>query len=53
MHRENYVCICRLFVFLSVVVTVWGYVGMFCCVATVVKDNVFEPWSVEVCSMFL
>ena len=24
-----------------------------CCVATVVEDRVFEPWSVEVCCMFV
>ena len=41
------VCIWRMFVFMSVVVTVWGS-GF--CVAAVVKDSgVFEPWSVEVC----
>ena len=32
------VCICRIFVFMSVVVTVCGRV---CCVATVVEDSVF------------
>ena len=26
---------------MSVVVTVWGFVGMNCCVAAVVKDSVF------------
>ena len=29
-----------MFVFISVVVTVWGSVGMFC-VAAVIKDSVF------------
>ena len=24
-----------------------------CCVAAVVKDSVFSPWSVEVCCMFV
>ena len=43
------VCIWRMFVFMSVVVIVWA----FCCVAAVVKDSVFEPWSVEVCCMFV
>ena len=32
-----------MFVFMYVVVTVWMYV---CCVAAVVKDSVFLPWSV-------
>ena len=37
------VCIWHMFVFMSVVVTVWGYV---CCVVAVVKNSgVFEPWS--------
>ena len=35
------VCIWRMFVFMSVVVTVWGSVGIVCCVAVVVKDSVF------------
>ena len=40
--------------FVSVVVTVWGSVGMFCCVAAVVKNRGFlEPWSVEVCCVFV
>ena len=34
-----YVCIWRMFVFISVVLTVWGSVGMFFCVAAVVKDS--------------
>ena len=34
------VCNWRMFVFMSVVVIVWGYVGM-CCVADVVKDSGF------------
>ena len=39
---------------MSVVVTVWGSVGNVCCVAAVVKYNgVFEPWSVEVCCVFV
>ena len=44
------VCIWRMFVFMSVVVGVCGNV---CCVAAVVKDSVFLPWSVEVCCMFV
>ena len=36
------VCIWRMFVFMSVVVIVWGIVcGNVCCVAAVVKDSVF------------
>ena len=35
------VCIWCMFVFMSVVVTVWGSVGMFVCVAAVVKYSVF------------
>ena len=38
---------------LSVVVTVWGSVGMFFHVAAVVKDSGFFPCSVEVCCMFV
>ena len=34
------VCIWRMFVFMSVVLIVWGPVRMFCCVA-VVKDSDF------------
>ena len=37
------VCIWRIFVFMSVVMIVWGSVGL-----CVVKDGVFYPWSVEV-----
>ena len=35
------VCIWRMFVFMSVVVTVCGVCGNVCCVAAVVKDSVF------------
>ena len=39
---------------MSVVVTVWGSVGMFVCVAAVVKNSgFFEPWSVEICCVFV
>ena len=34
------VCIWHMFVFMSVVVIVWGSVGMFVCVAAVVTDSV-------------
>ena len=48
------VSIWRMFVFMSVVVTVWGGGGVYiCCVAAVVKDSGFSSWSVEVCSMFM
>ena len=35
------VCIWHMFVFMYVVVTVWGFCGNVCCVVAVVKDNVF------------
>ena len=35
-----------MFVFMSVVVTVWGLCDV-CCVAAVVKDSMLKPWSVE------
>ena len=41
-----YVCMWRMFVFMSVVVTVWGSAGM-CCVAAVVKNSVF--FALECC----
>ena len=31
---------------------VWVY-GNVCCVAAVVENNVFKPWSVEVCCVFV
>ena len=37
------VCIWRMFVFMSVVVTLWGSV---CCVAAVIKDSVFFSFGV-------
>ena len=38
------VCMWRMFVFMSVVVTVCGVCGNVCCVAAVVKNSgVFEP----------
>ena len=52
MHRDNrcmymahvcfYVCWCDCV----------GVCGNVCCVAAVVKDRFFKPWSVEVCCMF-
>ena len=47
------VCIWRIFVFMSVVVTVWGVCMKVCCVAAVVKDSDFKPWSVEISFMFV
>ena len=45
------VCTWHMFVFMSVVVIVWGTV---CCLVAVVKYSVFfQPWSVEVCCMFV
>ena len=46
------VCIWRMFVFMSGVVTMWGSVGMFV-VAAVVKESVFKHWSVEICCVFV
>ena len=37
---------------LSVVVTVWGSVGM-CVVQRPLINSVFKPWSVGVCCVFL
>ena len=51
MPRDNR-CIWRIFVFMSVVVTVWGLWEV-CCVASVVKGSGFDPWGVEVCCMFV
>ena len=46
------VCIWRMFVFMSVVqMRVYGNV---CCVAAVVKNSgCFEPWSIEICCVFV
>ena len=41
-----------MFVFMSVVMLVWG-LREGCCVAAVVKGCGFEPWSVEICCMFV
>ena len=46
------VCIWRMFVFMSVVI-VWGSVGMFLVYRPLLKIVGFEPWSVEVCCMFV
>ena len=47
------VCIWRMFVFMSVVVTVWGSVGMFVVYRPLLKIVGFEPLSVEVCCVFV
>ena len=46
-----YVCIWHIFVFMSVVVTVWGVCGNVCCVAAVVKNSIFLAlvWSSMLC----
>ena len=41
-----------MFVFMSVVVTVWGSVGMFVVYRPLLKIVGFEPWSVEVYCVF-
>ena len=41
-----------MFVFMSVVVTVWGSVGMFVVQRPLLK-YFFEPWSVEVCCVYV
>ena len=45
------VCIWCVFVFMSVVVTVWGSVGMF--VYRPLLKTLFIAWSVEVCCVFV
>ena len=47
------VCIWRMFVFMSVVVIVWGSVGSLLCSGRCKRQWMFEPWSVEVCCMFV
>ena len=39
---DNHICIWRMFVFMSVVVTVCGVCGNVCCVAAIVKDSDFS-----------
>ena len=48
-----YVCIWRMFVFMSVVVTVWGSVKMFVVQRLLLKIVFFKPWGVEVCCVFV
>ena len=47
------VCMWRMFVFMSVVVTVWGSVGMFVVSRPSLKVVFFKPWSVEICCVFV
>ena len=47
------VCIWRMFVFISVVVTVLGYVGMVVVYRQLMKIVFFKPWSVEVYCVFV
>ena len=39
--------------FMSVVVIVWGSVGMFVVYRPLLNIVCFKPWSVEVCCMFV
>ena len=51
-----YIYIWRIFVFMFFYVCCSdcvGACGNVCCVAAIVKDSVFLPWSVEVCCMFV
>ena len=49
-----YVCIWRMFVFMSVCSDCVGVCGNVCCVAAVVKNSgFFKSWSVEVCCVFV
>ena len=43
------VCTWRMFVFMSVVVTVWWSVGKFVVYRPLLKIVIFKPWSVDVC----
>ena len=43
-----------MYVYMSVVVTVWGVCWNVCGVAAIIKNSVFFwPWSVEVCCVFV
>ena len=46
-------CIWRMFVFMPVVGTVWGSVGMCVVYRPLLKIVFFEPWSVEICCVFV
>ena len=47
------VCIWHMFVFMSVVVTVWWSVGMFVVWRPLLKINSISPWRVEVWCVFV
>ena len=47
------VCIWRMIVFMSVVVIVWGSVGMVVVYRPLLKIVFVLPWSVEVCCMYV
>ena len=47
------VCMWRMFVFMYVVVIVWGSVGMSVVLQPLLKIVIFEPLTVEVCCMFM
>ena len=51
MHRDNK-CMCMAHVYICCSVCV-GVCGNGCCVAAVVENSIFEPWSVEVCVVCL
>ena len=51
--EKIYVCIWRMLVFMSVVVAVWGYVGMFGVYRPFFKIVFFSLWSIDVCSVFV
>ena len=53
MPRDNRCMYMRMFVFMSVVVTVWGSVGMFVVWRPLLKIVFFKPWSVEVYCVFV
>ena len=47
------VCIWCMLIFMSVVVTVWGSVGVFVVWRLLLKIVCFKPWSVEVWCVFV
>ena len=53
MHRDNKCMYMAHVCFMSVVVTVWGSVGIFVVYRPLLKIVGLELWSVEVCCMFV
>ena len=53
MHRDNRCMYMTHVCFYVCCSDCVGVCGNVCCVAAVVKDSVFQPWSVEVCCMFV